>query len=246
MAASPEPVAARHVNASRPACADHSLAFYFDCETTGITDDSSITCAAVTGGGEHVYVWHSGQGEPLSVRAGNLLVDFLVACGPDRVYTFNGGAFDLRMLHRLTGRPELKGLALAHRDLMVAFVCENRYYSSLDTFAKATLGHENAKTNTGAWAATAWATDEAPAVIDYCVADTEVLGRLVDHVRKWGKLKRITKSGKTMTWTLASLDGSVPTVEAALAAPADAAWMTDPPALPDVRWATATCRPNSA
>jgi len=246
MAEPPITVATRHVNAARPASADHSAAFYFDCESTGVTDDSCLTCAAVTGGGLHAYVWHSGQGEPLSVSAGNKLVDFLVACGPERVYTFNGGAFDLRMLYRLTGRPELKTFAMQHRDLMLVFVCENRYYSSMQSFASATLGPSQSKTNTGAWAATAWSTEEASAVLDYCVEDTVVLGRLIEHARTWGKLRRVAKSGKTMTWTLGSLDGTIPTVQAALASPADASWMTEPPALPDLRWATATCRPNSA
>ena len=233
--------AIRHVNASRRASADHSTSFFFDCETTGVTDESSITCAAVTGGcGEHAYVWHSGQGEPLSKSAGNKLVDFLVDCGPDALHTFNGAAFDLKMLYRLTGRSELRALALGHRDLMLAFVCQNRYYSSMDSFAKPTLGDAGSKTNTGAWAATAWFTEEAAQVIDYCVADTVVLGALVQHIAQWGKLLRVAKSGKRMTWTLAALDGRVPVVAASLAAPASASWMTEPPALPDVTWATPT------
>ena len=190
------------------------------------------------GGGEHAYVWHSGQGEPLSKSAGNKLVDFLLDCGPDALHTFNGAAFDLKMLYLLTGRAELKALALGHRDLMLTFVCENRYYSSMDSFAKPTLGDAGSKTNTGAWAATAWFTDEATKVIDYCVADTAVLGALVQHVERWGKLLRVAKSGKHMTWTLAALDGRVPAVAKSLAAPASASWMTEPPALPDVTWAT--------
>ena len=192
-----------------------------------------------------MYVWHSGQGEPLSERAGAALAAFLVSVGPDRLFTYNGGAFDLRRLHRLTGVAALGPLALQHRDLLVAFWCDNRYYASMDSLAVATLGTAASKTNTGAWAATAWATDEASAVLDYCVSDTVVLRRLVEHVRRWGKLQRRAKSGKTMTWTLSGLDGRVPKVEAALAAPASAAWMTDPPARPDVRWA-AMCQADCA
>ena len=234
--------AARHVNVSRRARADHASAYFFDCETTGLSDDCNITCAAVTSGdGVHSYVWHSGQGETLSVANGNALVDFLVECGGAKLYTFNGAAYDLKVLHRLTKRSELKRLALEHRDLMLAFVCENRYYSSMDSFAKPTLGSEQSKTNTGAWAATAWFSDQAEEVIEYCVADTAVLGQLVSHVSKWGKLNRVAKSGKIMTWLLSSLSGEVPTVRRALENPASASWMTEPPALPDVAWTAATC-----
>ena len=234
----------RHVNVPRRAGADHSTDFFFDCETTGIDEHSSITCAAVTSGSdEHEYVWHSGQGEPMSATVGNLLVDFLVECGSEQIYTFNGAAFDFKMLYRLTNRAELKSLALNHRDVLVAFVCENRYYSSMDSFAKPTLGDSGAKTNTGAWAAKAWATEEAEKVIDYCVSDTDVLKALVRHVKTWGKLTRIAKSGKQMTWTLASLNGIVPTAKFALAHPASASWMTEPPPLPNVSWANSdTCQ----
>lgn len=235
--------ATRHVNVRSRASSDHSASYFFDCETTGITDDCSITCAAVTSGnGVHSYVWHSGQGECLSVAAGNALVDFLIECGPEKLYTFNGAAFDLKVLYRLTNRAELKNIALNHHDLMMTFVCENRYYSSMDSFAKPTLGSAQSKTNTGAWAATAWFADDAEAVIEYCVADTAVLAQLVSHVSKWGKLRRTSKSGRVMTWLLDSLNGSVPTVAESLKAPASAAWMTEPPALPDVAWTAATCQ----
>lgn len=237
-----ESVAKRHINSSRPSSTDHSDKFFFDCETTGVTENSKITCAAVTGGENDVYVWHSGQGESLSKQAGNKLVDFLISCGADKVFTFNGGAFDLKMLFLLTGRVELKEFALNHKDLMLTFVCENRYYSSMDSFAKATLGHENGKTNSGAWAATAWFTDEASEVINYCVSDTMVLGKLVEYVGKWGKLSRTAKSGRLNHWILASMNGVIPSVQESLANPSDASWMKDPPSLPDLAWASATCR----
>ena len=218
----------------------HRGAIYLDCETTGVDVGAQITCVAITCESGKTTTWHSGHAEHMTREIASTIVDFIlesIAAG-NKLYTFNGAAFDLRLLHALSGRDELKQVALTHCDVLVDFVADARYYSSMNSFALATLGADGSKTNTGAWAATAWFDGHAQEVLQYCAEDTLVLKRLVNHVKKYGKLQRLTKAGKSATWVLPSLNGSVRTVAEALAsASAVPAWLSDPPALPDVAWA---------
>ena len=219
--------------------ADHGNALYLDCETTGLDVDAKITCVAVTGATGKTTTWHSGHAECMTREMASSVVDFLVeaTAGGATLYTFNGAAFDLRLLWQLSQRDELKALATAHCDVLVDFVADARYYSSMDSFAVATLGKDNAKTNSGGWAATAWFDGGATEVLEYCVHDTTVLKQLVETVAAVGRLSRLTKATKTVVWVAPSLDGTIRTVETALknANPVPA-WMSDPPALPDVSW----------
>ncbi|MBN19709.1 MAG: hypothetical protein CL678_00375 [Bdellovibrionaceae bacterium] len=232
MAAAPLPAAAHTYIGPGAAAGAHHGPLYLDLETTGVEVDAAITCAVIRTADDKVHVWHSGHGHTMTEETGNAVVDFL----KHDVVTFNGAAFDLRMLWNLTKRNELKGIALDHRDVLVDFVADNRYYASMDSFATATL--RGGKTNSGAWAATAWFNGQAEQVIEYCKEDTAVLKRLVEHVGTYGQLQRMTKANRRTTWVCPAMDGSIRCVRDALANVKPVPqWMSDPPQLPDVEWA---------
>ena len=221
----------------------HGGSLYLDCETNGLGVDAAITCIAVTNAVGETTTWHSGHAEKMTKEIASSVVDALLnAIGQGaQLYTFNGAAFDLKLLWSLSGRDEVRQMALDHCDLLVDFVCDLRYYASMDSFATATLrGDNTSKSNTGAWAATAWFCGEAERVLEYCANDTRVLKLLVEHVAKHGKLQRHTKAGKLATWVLPNLDGTIRPVAVAMKnASAVPAWLSEPPALPDISW-TAT------
>lgn len=228
------------VDPRRAAGLDHGGAIYLDCETTGLEMDAKITCVAITTDAGKTTTWHSGYAEPMTAEVASAVVDYIVAATSSSavLYTFNGAAFDLKLLWLLSGRDELKTIALQHCDVLVDFVADTRYYSSMNSFAVPTLGAAEAKTNTGAWAVTAWFDGHAAEVLQYCVDDTLVLWKLVQRIRKYGALKRLTKAGKASVWVLPTLNGKVRPVDTALQnVRAIPAWMNDPPALPDVAWA---------
>lgn len=156
------------------------------------------------------------------------------------VYTFNGAAFDLRLLYELSQVPELKQLAMRHRDVMVDFWADNLYFTSMESLAAPTLG--TGKSNNGGWAASAWFDGEHEEVLEYCKRDVEVLRDLVTEGRRWGKLKRKSKAGRVSTWVLPALDGSVRTVADAIEHKiAQPSWMKTPPKPgPDITWALST------
>ena len=222
------------IEVAEPPYTTPTMSLYFDLETTGVGPAGKITCAA-TSTADATTTWHSGFGNPLAAADGQRLADALVAA--PEVYTFNGAAFDLRKLHELTGDDRLRDVALRHRDLMLDFVADRRFYTSMESLASPTLG--TGKSNTGAWAATAWFTGEAAAVLEYCAQDTVVLRDLCDHAERWGKLTRRSKAGKLSEWVLPSLDGSIRGVAAAKADQMPPpAWMSSAPLpMPDLRWA---------
>ena len=227
------------VDPRRSPSLDHGGAFYLDCETTGVDVSAKITCVAITTDAGHTTTWHSGHAELMSEDVASTVVDHIMELleAGAILYTFNGAAFDLKLLWMLSKRDELKQIALQHRDLLVDFVANTRYYSSMNSFAVPTLGAAEAKTNNGAWAVTAWFDGQAAEVLQYCIDDTVVLKRLVQHIRKYGALKRLTKAGKESVWVLPTLNGTVRSVDNALANSCDVpGWMNDPPALPDVAW----------
>ena len=208
---------------------------YFDLETTGVGPDAQITCGATAWNDGTVSVWHGEGGQTMPSDVAIKLARVLLTA--DEVFTFNGAAFDLRLLYQLSKVEELKALALKHRDLMVDFWSENRYFTSMQSLATPTLGV--GKSNNGGWAASAWFDGEHEAVLEYCKQDVAVLRNLIEHAQQTGKLKRVSKAGRTSAWVLPSLDGSVRTVAEASAAVAPApSWMkTAPKPGPDLSWA---------
>lgn len=207
---------------------------FFDLETTGVGPDAQITCGATAWNDGSVKAWHGEAGKTMPSDVAIALARELL--GADEVYTFNGAAFDLRLLYQLSKVEELKQLALRHRDLMVDFWAENRYFTSMESLAAPTLGV--GKSNNGGWAATAWFDGEHEAVLDYCKRDVEVLRELIAQATLTGKLTRVSKAGRKSAWVLPSLDGTVRTVSAASAAVAPApTWMkTEPKPGPDLSW----------
>ena len=210
---------------------------YFDLETTGVGPTAKITCGATANSDGTVDVWHGPGGETMPEEVAVKLAHALLAA--KQVYTFNGAAFDLRLLYTLSKVPELRGLALRHCDVMVDFWADNLYFTSMESLAAPTLG--TGKSNNGAWAATAWFDGEHEAVLEYCKRDVEVLRDLVVFGNRWGKYRRTSKAGRTSTWVLPSLTGQVRTVADAVAnRVAQPKWMKTPPRPgPDLAWATA-------
>tara|TARA_E500000178_G_scaffold255883_1_gene252417 strand:- start:99 stop:761 length:663 start_codon:yes stop_codon:yes gene_type:complete len=209
---------------------------WFDCETTGVSDDAKITCAVVLTPTK-TMVFHSGYGKPMTKTVGLKLVEFLRSC--DRVITYNGASFDFKKLHQLTQDDRCKALAKEHFDIMLQFTSESGFYSSMESFAGATFGKGQGKSNTGAWAATAWFTSssEAEKVIDYCESDCKVLRNLYNHGLVHGCILRKTRSNKINPWVIAT-SNETPIYKSALdclqrwqSNRPNTSWMTDPPDL---------------
>ena len=218
-------------------------AVYFDLETTGVGPDAKITCGATANSDGTVDVWHGPGGQTMPQTVAQDLATALLAA--DDVYTFNGAAFDLRLLYELSQVSALRALANSHRDIMVDFWADNRYFTSMESLATPSLG--TGKSNNGAWAATAWFDGEHEAVLEYCKRDVEVLRELVERAQRLGKLSRTSKAGRTSTWVLPSLNGSVRTVAEAFANVAPTPrWMSKAPGPgPDLGWTTRTPPPGS-
>ena len=132
----------------------------------------------------------------------------------------------------MTRRPEVIALAKLHFDVMLDFSAASGYFASMASFSGPDLG----KTNTGAWAATAWFQGCGAEVKAYCVADVDLLHSIVSTALVQGALSRTTKAGTTRRHVLAGAMDGTPrfrTVDAALAAycatPPDVSWMTAPP-----------------
>ena len=209
---------------------------WFDCETTGVTDEAKITCAVVVTPAK-TFVFHSGYGNPMTKAIGVKLVDFLASC--DKVITYNGASFDFKKLYQLTGDERCKALAKDHFDIMLQFTSESGYFSSMESFAGATLGAGQGKSNTGSWAATAWFSDrsEAQKVIDYCESDCKVLRNLYNYGLVHGCFLRTTRGNKVNPWVIATTNQS-PIYKSAYEClqswkrnPPNTAWMSDPPDL---------------
>lgn len=215
---------------------------WFDCETTGVTDDAKITCAVVLTPSKS-FVFHSGYGKTMTKDIGNKLVEFLTSC--DRVVTYNGASFDFKKLYQLTGNERCKELAKNHFDIMLQFFSDSGYFSSMDSFAGATLGAGEGKSNTGSWAANAWfsGSQDAENVISYCEKDCMVLRSLYQHGLVHGCILRKTRGNKLQPWVIATDNTSsvYKTAEECIhkwrADRPDTGWMTDPPDMEQtLRW----------
>lgn len=209
---------------------------YFDLETTGLDAGAKITVAVVkiVDVNEESYrVFHDGYGTTMSSKTADDVVALLAAV--ERVYSYNGAAFDFRMLAAAaTDAAAAAEVCGRHFDVMLDFAAEKGYYSAMSAWA-ATGGVE--KTATGSWAATAWFTDEASAVADYCAADTDVLHDLVTRALRNGAIARTAAAtGRVSVWTITNAVQGNPTfrtakdaIAAARETPADTSWMKDPP-----------------
>ena len=203
---------------------------FFDTETTGI-ENAHITCAAACDSAGVVSTWHSGGGVPMTRETGLEVAAALLAAY--LVVSLNGSSFDLRLLWELTGNDDLKPLVDNHIDIMYDFVSANRYYTSMDSFATATLGE--GKSNTGKWAAEAWFNGQHNEVLQYCARDVEVLRLLHTAACSDKTLRRKTRSGNIGSWDLPTGFRTVGDARAAVGPRPH--WMRrDPPPLPDLSW----------
>ena len=170
---------------------------FFDMETTGLSEDAEPCVAVVTVDGIQPRIFHGGvtmNGDSLKQLCDTLN-------GLDKVVTFNGAAYDFKILCRALESQGMNeeavemaelGMGPRHCDIMLDFAANSGYYGSMDSFAKATLDGVS-KSGTGKWAAETWAADPGNAeVISYCVQDTTVLADLYYHGLKWGSLDRVT------------------------------------------------------
>ena len=203
---------------------------FFDTETTGI-EGERITCAAACDGEGAVQTWHSGGGTAMTAETRREVAAALLAA--DRVVSYNGAAFDLRLLWELTGNDDLRELAAEHTDIMYDFVASHRYYTSIDSLATATLCE--GKSNNGAWAAYAWFNGGHDEVLQYCARDVEVLRLLWNTASSDGVLRRRTKTGSTGHWVVDDGFRSVQTARDNVAP--QPKWMRTPPRpMPNLDW----------
>jgi len=105
--------------ATQPAKMD-GVAFW-DVETTGLDDDSAITVAVITMGMNDPQIFHSGEGNVMSVEKAVEMLTVLEEA--TTVVTFNGAAFDFKRLAHVIGDHErVATVAARHVDILFQFV----------------------------------------------------------------------------------------------------------------------------
>lgn len=192
---------------------DRTNIIVFDCETTGVDEQDYITCMASMEtnalGKQTVQQWHSGLGTPMHSSVAVEFINHLWDLTNNKNYTvisFNGVSFDFRFIAKLLVEypdtlEKCETLALGSEDVMLDFATEHGYFAGMQSFADGCK--IKGKTNTGAWAVTAWQSgskEDQMAVLDYCSADVAVLTEIVNFRHKKGKLYRTTKAGKRSLW----------------------------------------------
>lgn len=192
---------------------DRTNIIVFDCETTGVERDDYITCMASIEtsvlGNQKIKQWHSGLGMPMHSDVAIKFINYLWDLTLNKHYTiisFNGVSFDFKFIakllkHRPIELERCETLALQSEDIMLDFTTEHGYFAGMQSFADGCK--VKGKTNTGAWAVTAWQTGnqkDQEAVIEYCIDDVRVLTAIVNYRHKRGKLYRTTKAGKRSLW----------------------------------------------
>lgn len=218
-------------------------AVYVDTETSGlISDDGKIPelfCAVVTTeNGEKTYY----RGDPVMDQAD---VDRLATqlCEANRVYTFNGTSFDLRVIAAHASpdlAQHLAALAVSdtHIDVLYDFASRAGYYAALSSFS---TDHTAPKSMSGGEAALKWLNPaERDSVLKYCANDVDMLRGIVRCVRHYGRYERTAKSGRSTTIVVDNFEMRDPLVAYEAHTELDLKWMTDPPDLSEgFAWALA-------
>ena len=135
------------------------------------------------------------------------IIESLHACKQQKTLTtFNGTSYDFKIMCNNLDHPSDKKtaarLGLSSYDIMLDFACHHGYFSSLDSFADATL--KQSKTASGGDVCQMWSDGKQKEVAEYCENDARLTAMLYAHGRSYGRLKRKTKSGKTTVWALPS------------------------------------------
>lgn len=206
------------------------MAVSMDCETSGLGDSDTV----------HVVSIHdprAGTGVSFTDKTnGQFFVEHaLEACARQTsVITFNGTAFDFRMMctnvFHAADKARAARLALDSIDIMLNFSCRHGYYTSLQSFTEGTL--KTSKSSSGTEAIDDWANGDHAKVAAYCEHDAALTYRLYEEVMAYGRLTRTTKRGKSHVWVCDDLRPSYAVLTAhARSRPYDTSWMTDPPDL---------------
>ena len=207
---------------------------FVDVETSGLYREGEpapqLYCAVVTSvdGKRTVY-----RGDPVMTISDT---DALAAqlCDAPAVCTFNGAAFDLRVIAEHASPPlraRVAELALSsrHLDVMLDFASRTGYYAGLSSFSH---GHGTKKSMSGADAAAGWP-DPArrAAIIEYCANDVDLLRAVVEHAHNYGRYERTSKSGRGMVIPIENFELRDPLVAHDCHKQLDLKWMREPPDL---------------
>lgn len=209
-----------------------------DCETSGLDDDSEVRVVSFCDSRSYDCISFSEHNND------NHLIAALDLCDKysSRLTTFNGSGFDFRMIANRVEDGHDKRRAARHAlrsyDIMLDFACTHGYFSSLNSFAEASLGTQ--KNGDGATAIEDWDNKQYDKVVEYCENDARLTAQIYSYGMSEGSLARLTKAGKKNTWSL-PLDGfrtAMTAVKEYRNDPPDVSWMSDPPNLTNtVKWA---------
>ena len=202
-------------------------------------ENYGITCAAVARTDRPAQFWFERaprMERPLAQRLVKDLQDF--EADGYKIVTWNGCAFDFRVLSDVSGmKEECAELAMNHIDMMLWVTFQKGYYLGLDAALKGmgikgkkkvvTLSHGLEITDmSGAKAPELWAAEEYDAVLDYLLDDVLQPLELVTKIAEGGHLDWRSKRGNYMTVPVPKLY----TVKECFSfAVPDTSWMTNPP-----------------
>ena len=157
---------------------------FFDLESTGLLPDGRVTCA-VTQHGDDVRTWCSKSKDEnkyqlMTEETANELVEYLYEFSEGkRVVTFNGAAFDFKMLFlHLNDQmmcEKLKTIAMNHFDMHLACIDSAGHRMGLNGIVKATLGQDESKSGSGLDAIKWWDEEKYDLLFSYCAKDVLLL-----------------------------------------------------------------------
>jgi hypothetical protein len=192
------------------------------------------------------------QTKALTQEGATRILDELIAADDrgDTIVTWNGAAFDFRLLADETGRhADCVRLARHSVDMMFQILCERGHPLALDSalsgmglqskIHEVTLPDGRMVGVDGGLAPVLWQAGEYEAVMTYCGGDVAGTLALAIACREKRRLTWISRAGRP---NHLPLGGRWKTVEECLALPKpDTSWMTDPMRPEDaVAWMTAS------
>jgi hypothetical protein len=205
-----------------------------------------VSCAATLTSDGDLRLWHGdaggGGGRNSSYRAQMLpsecasLAQYLIdmQAGGYPVVTWNGFKFDFHTLAEECQDPELHSaivdLALDHKDVMFALFCDKGHTLGLQAAAQGMGLPGKTAGMSGDQAPVLWAQGRASQerVLEYVAQDVRTTAELYEAILRAGRLRWVSRSGRTSVWHLDPALG-VRTVCQALETPEpDTSWMTNP------------------
>lgn len=217
----------------------------FDAETSGLEDGCSVFVISVCNVDTLDCV--SFFAPDSEARTTGHIEEAIAYLGTaERVVSFNGSGFDLRVMAASLSpdspaRARAARIALESYDILFDFTAAHGYYTSLASLCQGSL--EKDKSGSGAEAVDWWKAGEHGKVIEYCEDDARLTAELWTAGVGWERLSRKTKRGKIAHWELSggAFRRVVDSIRAWKQDPPDVSWMDDPSSSPDlrenVRWA---------